>query len=433
MASTASSTTSSNNGGGGATTTNHRDPAGYLSTSSSSSTSPSTVVKVVGTARDDINGLLGIAVSYNVERERYLVFMPASQSTMALKVQNLQLASTVEKYYCQFQQLQNDPRVKEKVAHYIKMAEKYVRPFKLKQALGGGFVILALLVYLFGFTRTVMLLSLLMLLGIISGRDMLQRKSVREVIQNFPNRANETLSKQLPFLKGKLTNNMALGIVLVLIAFTFQSLFFPNGVSSVLPTSKSNWSSSSRPGDVNSAGMTGPAPYNNKDFVNQQRLDRETMEKFYNLGFEDATNDNDRGLSLEPEVQKYFSMLEQQRRQDAGVTTTPNTVPSSSDDHLLDGGNTRDSDDLDYDDELFLTRTPPSPPQQRSIMSKLANFSTLGSLFFVYRIIKEKGMEQSTGLFSLGQLAANLQHHTDIRQQAILLFSLYNLFRIFMG
>eukprot|EP00529_Nitzschia_sp_RCC80_P020217 CAMPEP_0113463340 /NCGR_PEP_ID=MMETSP0014_2-20120614/12593_1 /TAXON_ID=2857 /ORGANISM="Nitzschia sp." /LENGTH=418 /DNA_ID=CAMNT_0000355303 /DNA_START=76 /DNA_END=1332 /DNA_ORIENTATION=- /assembly_acc=CAM_ASM_000159 len=418
MASSAGSTTSnsssnSNSGGDGGATTNHRDPSGYLTNPSS----PSTVVKVVGTARDDINGLLGIAVSYNVERERYLVFMPASQSTMALKVQNLQLASSLEKYRCQFQQLQNDPRVKEKVAHYIKMAEKYVRPFQLKQALGGAFVVLTLLVYLFGFTRTVMLLSLLMLLGIISGRDMLQRKSAKEVIQNFPNRANETLSKQLPFLKGKLTNKMALGIVLTLIAFTFQSLFFPNGVSAILPTN--NWllsgSSGSSSPNVN-PGTTG-SPYNN----NQPRLDRETMEKFYNLGFDDAKNGKDRGQSLQPELLK----LEQE-------AATPNTMSSS--DPLLDvDGRDGDRDDVGDDDELFLTRTPPTPPQQRSIMSKLANFSTLGSLFFVYRIIKEKGTEQSTGLFSLGQLAANLQHHTDIRQQGILLFSVYNLFRIFMG
>eukprot|EP00529_Nitzschia_sp_RCC80_P019746 CAMPEP_0113442920 /NCGR_PEP_ID=MMETSP0014_2-20120614/1866_1 /TAXON_ID=2857 /ORGANISM="Nitzschia sp." /LENGTH=423 /DNA_ID=CAMNT_0000333849 /DNA_START=21 /DNA_END=1292 /DNA_ORIENTATION=- /assembly_acc=CAM_ASM_000159 len=423
MASTAGSTTSnsssnSNSGGGGGdgATTNHRDPSGYLTNPSS----PSTVVKVVGTARDDINGLLGIAVSYNVERERYLVFMPASQSTMALKVQNLQLASTMEKYRCQFQQLQNDPRVKEKVAHYIKMAEKYVRPFQLKQALGGAFVVLTLLVYLFGFTRTVMLLSLLMLLGIISGRDMLQRKSVKEVIQNFPNRANETLSKQLPFLKGKLTNKMALGIVLALIAFTFQSLFFPNGVSAVLPTN--NWLSSGSSGSSSpnvSSGTTG-SPYNNNN-NNQPRLDRETMEKFYNLGFDDAKNDMDRGRSLQPELSKL-----EQEQQDAA--TSKKTIQSF--DPVLDDRD-GDRDDVGDDDELFLTRTP--PPQQRSIMSKLANFSTLGSLFFVYRIIKEKGMEQSTGLFSLGQLAANLQHHTDIRQQGILLFSLYNLFRIFMG
>lgn len=50
-----------------------RDPRGYITSP------PSAVVKVIGTARDDINGLLGIAISYNIERERYLVHMTDSQ------------------------------------------------------------------------------------------------------------------------------------------------------------------------------------------------------------------------------------------------------------------------------------------------------------------------------------------------------------------
>jgi uncharacterized membrane protein len=375
MASSTASSTSST----GSNNVNHRDPSGYINNP------PSTVVKVVGTGRDDINGLLGIVVSYNVERERYLVFMPISQSTMALKVQNLRLASTVEKYRAQFQQLQNDPRVKEKVAHYIKMAEKYVRPFKLQHALGSGFVFLALLVYLFGFTRTFMVLSLTVLLGVISGRDILARQPVMSILKNFPNRANETLSKQIPFLKGRLTNNMALGIVLVLIAFTFQSLFFPAGIGF---GGRSSTTRSTQP------TTSGP-------FTSQPRLDREIMQKYYNMGFEDATNVMEHGHSLKPELQRLLE-------EEAGAAP------------LLE------------DDELFLNSTPlQQPPLQRSILSKLANFSTLGSLFYVYRIIKEKGTEQSTGLFSVGQLAANLQHHTEVWQQGVLVFSLYNLFRIF--
>jgi len=50
---------------------------------------PSVFVTVVNTGRHDINGLLGIVVSYNMEHERYLVHMTRSQSTMALKEHNL--------------------------------------------------------------------------------------------------------------------------------------------------------------------------------------------------------------------------------------------------------------------------------------------------------------------------------------------------------
>jgi hypothetical protein len=90
-----------------------RDPSGYVTSP------PSIVVKVLDTGRDDINGLLGIVVSYNMERERYLVHMADSQSTMALRKENLGKANVLESYLCQWQRLKNDPRVKEKKTYYI--------------------------------------------------------------------------------------------------------------------------------------------------------------------------------------------------------------------------------------------------------------------------------------------------------------------------
>lgn len=397
MASTTSTSSTGGNDSTNATgatgTGNARDPSGYIKNP------PSTVVKVVGTARDDINGLLGIVISYNVERERYLVHMPSSQSTMALKVQNLQLASTIEKYRAQFEQLRNDPRVREKVAHYIKMAQKYVKPLKLSHAIGGGVVLLTLLVYLFGFTQMVMVVSLTTLLGVISGPDILAKRPIKEILQNFPNRARETLCKQLPFLKNTLTNKMAVGIVLVLIAFTFQSLFLTG-------SGGGGGGTTTKPPPVSPSTMA----------LSQSRLDREMIQRFYNMGFDDATNVMEHGHSLKPELQR---LLEEEASTTAtgvgGVGSVDGLEPNS----MGDG------------DDLYLTTSPLPPPQKKSIMSKLANFSTLGSLIYVYRILKEKGTEASTGLFSVGQLFANLQHHTEIWQQGILLFSLYNLFRIF--
>jgi hypothetical protein len=73
-------------------TADGRDPSGYVTNP------PSVVVKVTETTRDDINGLLGIAISYNVERERYLVHMTLTQSTMALKKENMVKANMMESY-----------------------------------------------------------------------------------------------------------------------------------------------------------------------------------------------------------------------------------------------------------------------------------------------------------------------------------------------
>jgi hypothetical protein len=60
-----------------------RDPSNLVTSP------PSVFVTVVNTGRHDINGLLGIVVSYNMEHERYLVHMTRSQSTMSLKKHHL--------------------------------------------------------------------------------------------------------------------------------------------------------------------------------------------------------------------------------------------------------------------------------------------------------------------------------------------------------
>lgn len=359
-----------------------------------------TVVKVVGTARDDINGLLGMVVSYNVERERYLVHMPVSQSTMALKKENLVSASTVERYRAQWQQLQNDPRVREKVAHYLRMAQRYVAPVQLQHAIGGALVLLTLLVYLVGFTKMVMTISLLLMLGVMAGPDVLARSPPSVILRNFPNRARETFEKQVPFLKGRLSNRVALGVVLLLVVLTVQSLLFTG-------TSSSSGSGAAGAG----APPVKPPPISAVDANNQPRLDREAMQKFYNMGFDDATNVMEHGHSLRPILQRLLE-------QEAASSSSEGSANASGEDNV---------------DDLYLssTMTPPATAAPKSIVSKLVNFSTLGSLFYVYRMLKDKGIDQSTGLFSLGQLAANLQHHTELWQQGMLLFSVYNVFRVF--
>ena len=48
------------------------------------------------------------------------------------------------------------------------------------------------------------------------------------------------------------------------------------------------------------------------------------------------------------------------------------------------------------------------------------------------RSIVELGTDHSTNLFSVGQLAANVQHHTEWWRKALLLLSMYNVLRIFV-
>ena len=131
---------------------NLKDPSGFLnldefgrSKSSSANNGggdppPRTAVKIIGTARDDLNGLLGFCTSYNTERERYMIRMSkvvdasgnshTTATIMALKPTNLQQASTIEKYQAHYQQLLTDPAIRQKVTYYYNtISNKYIPPY----------------------------------------------------------------------------------------------------------------------------------------------------------------------------------------------------------------------------------------------------------------------------------------------------------------
>jgi hypothetical protein len=381
-------------------------------------------VKVVGTGRDDINGLLGIVTSYNVDRERYLVHMTTSQSMMALKRENLVRASFFESYRAQWEQLKNDPRVREKVAHYVRWGQQHVQPYNLWHVLAGLGVLQLILLYAVGLAKTVMVDSLFVLLLVIALPDFVARTPWSIALRRFPTRARDTLELQMPVLKGRLSERTALIIVLVLVAFCLQSLFTTTGRPKTppMPTSSSNTNPSvaGPPTKSGSTTIIGASPNQHSPFV----LTPELMERYYNLGYNDATDGNEKGTSIRKEIEELTRKVQQVVSVDGDGPTRVLT----EDDPLLEGGYV----DLYYPTSPgrgpTMTTTPPS--QSKSVLSKLLNFSTMGSLYYIYKLLKEKGTEPTTNLFSIGQLAANLQHHTEPWQQGMLLFSVYNVLRM---
>jgi hypothetical protein len=351
-----------------------RDPSGFVTST------PSVVVKVVDTARNDINGLLGIVISYNVERERYLVHMTRSQSTMAFKKENLAKANMMESYRSQWQQLQNDPRVREKMGQYMRQCQQLVAPAQLTHVIFGIVAVLALLMYLVGFTKLLMLLSTLILLLVIAGPDIMNKKPPKFILNNFPNRAREVMEDNVPMLKGRISNRMAMGVMLLMVALCLQSLFLGGGKkraqASVQPPASSHVMSPS--------------------FAAQ---------KYYNLGFEDATAGLKHGTSL-PEPEDEMPLAQQGEREP----------------HYRDLGQ-----DGDY-------YSPPSPPLKKNDNSFLSNAMSITnamSIFYLYRTIMELGTEPSTGLFATGQLLPNIQH-AELWRKALLALSVYKVLRIFV-
>mmetsp|Transcript_20437 Transcript_20437/g.42084 ORF Transcript_20437/g.42084 Transcript_20437/m.42084 type:complete len:403 (+) Transcript_20437:95-1303(+) len=381
-----------------------RDPSGFLKLDSSGrpahlngNESP-TVVKIIGTARDDLNGLLGFCTAYNRDRERYMVTMASvdvstspNATVMALKPDNLTKASTIETYKAQFQALRTDPRVRQRLTEYYNWAGKYCHPYKVEHAAATLAIFLVLLMYFFGFTKTVMLVSAVVMVFCILVEDVIRtRKPWREVVRNFPSRSKSVIERQFPFLRGKLSENVAAGLVGVLIAFTVQSVFFTT------TTSNNN----TNQGASTSYSQPPPAsriPQRSMASVSQLQH-RERLEEIYHLGFQDSLDGKDRGHSLAAKL-------------DALLADTPVM------------------EDLDPIPEIPYSATPLTrPPPPKTFANRLFSMRTMGSIFYLYRMAMQIGIDPSTGIFSVAQLGANIQHRLPTWQKGMLAFSVYNLF-----
>ena len=381
-----------------------KDPSGFLNLDTAGRPAHSngrdapTVVKIVGTARDDLNGLLGFCTAYNRDRERYMVAMASvdvlnapNATVMALKTTNLTKASTIETYKAQFQQLRTDPRVRQRLSEYYNYAGTKCRPFKVEHVTGVLAMFLGLLMYFFGFTKTIMLVSALVMIFCILVEDVVRhRKPWQEVVKNFPSRSKMVMEKQFPFLKGKLSEPIAAGIVGVLLAFTVQSIFFTGsgrgttgGQYSGSPPQASRIPSLQRSGSV---------------LLPQHR---ERLEELYHLGFQDSVDGRDRGHSLAIKLEELLEI-------------------SSS---------TTLEEDLEPIHEIPYSASPLTrPPPPRTFASRLLSMRTAGSIFYLYRMAMQVGIDPSTGIFSVAQLAANIQHSMPAWQKGMLAFSCYNLF-----
>lgn len=323
---------------------------------------PSVVVKVTGTGRNDINGLLGIVISFNVERERYLVHMTRSQSTMVLKKEHLSKANIIESYRAQVEQLRNDARVREKMSKYLNLCRQFVAPLQLSHVVGGALAVIVGLVYIIGLLRTIVTISLIILIGTIAAPDV--TSGPRTIFDNFPERARTVIEKQIPVLRGKLTNRQAVGAILVMVALCIQSLVVSTGRIDNKPRRSS-------PGN--------------------RVVDTIMLERYYNLGYEDAVKGRHHGSSLLGNLQRDGKRWENISNEESG------------------GGKMRES-----------------------VFTKLMNLRNIASIIYLYRSVVELGTDQSTSLFSVGQLAANVQHHTEWWRKALLLLSMYNVLRIFV-
>jgi len=334
---------------------------------------PSTVVKVHGTARDDMNDQLGIAVAYQQDRGRYLIHNVTTQQTIALKPENLVKASTMETIKGQYLQLKNDPRVQQRIRDYFDKCKTALHPVKPEYAALGLLLAWCGLIYAVGFTKTVMVTSVLLLLGVLVAPDVMEGASLKTMLNNIPRRSREAMEETVPMLKGRLSNKVAAGIVIFMIVMAGQAVFM-GGKKPVPPVAGSM-----------------DAPHHS----HLQAL----KEEHYKLGFEDAKNGLDFGTSLKTSA--------------ATESSTPRGL--SQDDeypHL-------EFDTVDYG-------VPPPPTQKRSF-----GFGSAMSAFFLFRTASELGTDPAGGGFSVERMVANART-LEPWKMGMVGFSLYNLVRSFI-
>ena len=196
---------------------------------------PSTIVKIHGTSREDINGQLGIAVQFITDRSRYLIHLVNTQTTIAIKPDNIVKASTIETYQAQFSHIKNNPRIRQEILKYYRMVQN-VLGVKPEYAAAFLSILFLGIIYLIGFSRALMILSMTMMMGLIVGPDLVNNTPPKQLIRNFPRRCREAIEQSLPVLRGRVTNTMAAGSILLLIAISLRVVTYSprNAVSAPL-------------------------------------------------------------------------------------------------------------------------------------------------------------------------------------------------------
>jgi len=342
------------------------DPSGFVTNP------PSTYVKIGNTARQDMNGKFGLVVGFSNDRARYVLLLCQNGQQAMLKPENLSKASAIEKYQAQYQQITNDPNVKRQIITYYNKAQQMLGGVKPEYAAAAVGIGLLLMIYMIGFTKIMMLMSMIMLLGIIIGPDIMttSRSAVnwKVVALNFPRRCKETIEQTVPAARGRVTDKMAAGIVVAMMLIVGKTLFTSPPSSPRIP-----------PQAVPPATAT----------VIQSSSSSSSIEQAYKMGFDDASAD------------KPFAS--------SSLQHLKTTIPSAP------------VNDIDYD--YIPTAPPPKTGGGFGI-------GTAMSLVMIGRTVMQLGAPAGGGGFDVQLAMANLQT-LPMYQQGLLAFSIFNVLRAF--
>jgi hypothetical protein len=335
-----------------------------------------------------MNGQLGIVVQFQQERGRYLVHMTLSQTTVAMKPDNLQKASYLEQATAYYQQASRDPQLQQILARLTAYLPPGISP--KYAAMGAGMALVAF-IYFVGFSRTMMLLSFVMLLLLIVGQDLLAGANSKTILRNAPMRFQTIVREQFPGGKYLVGKSYEKYVHMALAAFML--VFF---VKSMMPVSSE--------ATATSTSSTTTTTSRNLMLMNHAKM----AEEYYKLGFDDATAQKLYGTSLPADL------------------TTDDAGTSSSNNIEYDYNNNNMNFDLpDY------PMPPPPRNNQGGILSKLFSLSSAMSIMYLGRTAVELGKD-ANGSWSFPLFRQNIVT-LEPWKLGLLGLSLYRLVTSLMG
>ena len=388
------------------------DPSGLITNP------PSTFVKIVGTSREDLNGLVCVALQYNAGTSRYLVQLLPGQASnaprpgeaagaaaaaraaggspaaaaLSFKPENLVRASAMDKVKAQAtfamheaKRFLNSPDTKEKMRRmYTSIDQRLPPQVKPEHAGIGALIVLFIIIRIVGFSKIILLTSLVMMLGMILMPDLQAGITDPSVLASrFPDRLRNNIAQATGYTN--LTKKQAMIGFGLFMLFALKLLATP--ASSAVPpppaASRSAPTSTFDPivGD-NTAEIKSPSsPRASFD-----------MEEIYKLGFEDAKNGNDFGASLPK-------------------TTAPRMTAATG-------------TDTNFDD------LPPYHPSPAAAKESKFGLTWAMSVFGLFRGVKELGVTPD-GRFDPQFLVANIKGAPPLKL-ALMGFCLYRVLGAFM-
>ena len=308
-------------------------------------------------AKPELNNKIGIAQSYLTDRGRYLVSLPPhiSPSPIALKADNLSIPSLPEKARGKLDEtwgmmvtVYKDENLREVLRVGIATLQSRLPPnIKVEHVAGGILLLLFGMIYFIGLSKTIMLVSLLLMGVVVALPDIIAKRDIKAIARNLPFRWKEAIEQNTGLKPSK---RVATGILVGILLLSSKVLLTPRSP----PAQKNVPFDGARPSvrDENTNG--GVSSF--------------TMEEVYRLGYEDAQKENQFGESL-PVNFKSMSFK-------------------------------NSAFDYDYNDYADYNDYSP-PPQKKSKFG----MGTIMSLFALGRTVKELGFHD--GRFDFNLFVAN--------------------------